>query len=182
MQTILKSATEAAKRVRVELKHHFPNTKFRVRTSYFSMGNSIDVSWDLGPTTRQVDAIIGKYQEGSFDGMTDSYNYEPTLVLTKDNEVAELGGAKYVHSHRSAGSQFDQMCEDYCAALGLTYEGPNTRDPQRNEWVSTLVHRLMSCFDLTNGYQGIRQDPNHPQAGTLEEFYEMIGGTRVPRS
>jgi hypothetical protein len=89
-----KGATLAAKNIRIELKRAFPKVKFSVRSEYYSGGNSVDVDWTDGPTTKQVDAIINKYQEGSFDGMTDCYNYEDNLF----SDV--FGGAKYVHGQR----------------------------------------------------------------------------------
>ena len=84
----------AAKNLRVELKRAFPGISFSVRTSKYSGGNSIDISWTDGPTTQQVDKIANKYSGGTFDGMTDCYNYKSS-PWTK-----VFGKAKYVHSHR----------------------------------------------------------------------------------
>lgn len=88
------SLVTAAKNIRIELKATFPGVKFSVRSSSFSMGNSIDVRWTDGPTTSQVDEIINKYTAGSFDGMTDCYNYE------RGAWTDAFGDAKYVHSSR----------------------------------------------------------------------------------
>ena len=88
-----------AKNIRIELKRAFPGVKFSVTSDSFSMGNSIDVSWTDGPTTKAVDAIINKYRQGSFDGMTDCYNYEENLF----SDV--FGGAKYVHSSRRCSDE-----------------------------------------------------------------------------
>jgi hypothetical protein len=89
------SLVAAAKNIRIELKRAFPAVKFAVRTSRFSGGDSIDVSWTDGPTTSQVDAIINRYSAGSFDGMTDSYTYEHAAWTDA------FGDAKYVHSTRN---------------------------------------------------------------------------------
>lgn len=50
------------KNIRTELKKNFPKTKFSVKFSRFSGGNSFDISWVDGPKTQDVDAIVQKYQ------------------------------------------------------------------------------------------------------------------------
>ena len=66
--------TDTAKVIRRELAAAFPGVKFSVR-SRTSGTDAIDVEWEDGPTRERVEAIIGCYQHGSFDGMTDSYTY-----------------------------------------------------------------------------------------------------------
>ena len=95
----LSPAALAAKAIRKELKEKFPGVKFSVRSSNFSMGNSVDVSYDTrahgcpeGDGKAPVDkvwAVVGKYQYGHFDGMTDSYEYS--------NRQDDIPQAKYVH-------------------------------------------------------------------------------------
>lgn len=89
------SAALAAANIRAELKKAFPGVKFSVRSKTFSGGDSVDVSWTDGPTIAQVDKIADKYSAGSFDGMTDCYNYSSSAW------TAVFGDAKYIHSARS---------------------------------------------------------------------------------
>lgn len=84
----------AAKNVRIELKRAFPGVKFSVKTRRFSGGDAMDVRWTDGPVTKQVDAIVGKYAAGSFNGMDDSYTY------VRDTWTDAFGDAKYVHTTR----------------------------------------------------------------------------------
>ena len=65
----------AAKLLRAELKKAFPTIKFSVNSESYSMGNSITIYWDNGPSQETVRKISGKYQKGHFDGRTDSYEY-----------------------------------------------------------------------------------------------------------
>lgn len=67
--------TTAAANIRTELRATLPGVKFSVRSSRFSMGDSVDIEWTDGPSVSEVRAIVGKYQAGSFDGSTDSYDY-----------------------------------------------------------------------------------------------------------
>lgn len=71
--------------VRIELKKAFPGTKFSVTSDY----NSVRVSWEDGPSGRDVDGIVNKYQHGSFDGMADIYESNASPW----NEV--FGGVDY---------------------------------------------------------------------------------------
>jgi len=104
METI-HNRVSAAKEIKQLLKKIYPSIKFSVKSDIFAGGDSINVSWNLGPTQSRIQSLIEKYQEGSFDGMTDSYNYESTLVLRENGEIAKLGGAKYVHAHREYRTQ-----------------------------------------------------------------------------
>jgi hypothetical protein len=80
------------------LAHTFPGFVFSVRSSSFSGGNAVDVSWVDGPTHDEVDAIADRFQECDFDGMDDSTSY-------RHNIFAEMfGGAKYVNCHRSVSA------------------------------------------------------------------------------
>ena len=64
------SCAETAKLVRTALKKNFPGVTFSVRSDVYSGGASIDVSWVLGPTTKEVDAIAGQYESADFDGVS----------------------------------------------------------------------------------------------------------------
>ena len=84
----------AAKNIRIELARIFPGHKFSVVSKSFSMGNDINVAWDDGPTDEEVEKIISKYEEGSFNGMEDIYEYNHSVFCDT------FGGAKYVSGNR----------------------------------------------------------------------------------
>lgn len=111
------SRITATKNIRIELKKAFPLTKFSIKSDTFSMGDSIDVTWTDGPTGKQVDAIVDKYNAGSFDGMQDLYTYSSS----KFNEL--FGDAKYVHTHRKCS---DEMIS---AAIAMIARDYNTETP-----------------------------------------------------
>ena len=89
----------AAKNIRTELKASFPGIKFSVRGESFAGGDSIDVRWGDGPTVKEVDSIISKYQYGRFDGMQDMYVYGDSLWCKV------FGDAKYVHGERKVSAE-----------------------------------------------------------------------------
>ena len=98
------SASSAIKR---ELKKEYPDTKFRVRSQSYSMGDSVGVSWDDGPTSEDVDSIIGKYQYGNFNGMTDSYEHS--------NKRDDIPQTKFVSTSREMSDETKAVLENQIA-------------------------------------------------------------------
>lgn len=88
----LTTAAQAAKLIRQELKAKFPHVSFSVRSRNFAGGDAVDISYTNGIPTKEIDAVVSKYQEGHFDGMTDMYEY--------DNMRKDIPQAKYVHVQR----------------------------------------------------------------------------------
>lgn len=84
----------AATNCRKLLHAAWPKVKFSVRIERFSMGNAMRVSWTDGPTESDVSAVVDRFEAGSFDGMTDCYNYRDTPW----NKC--FGSAKYVSMSR----------------------------------------------------------------------------------
>jgi len=94
---------QAAAAIRAELKTTFTGVKFKVRSSSASMTSSVDVYWTDGPSTEKVNNVIGKYQKGSFDGMTDCYNY--------DNVNKDLPQVRYTFSERTMSDAVAALLE-----------------------------------------------------------------------
>lgn len=65
------SCAEVARLVRAALKESFPEIKFSVRSNTYSMGASITVMWDDGPSEHQVESVTAVFSGSRFDGMDD---------------------------------------------------------------------------------------------------------------
>lgn len=166
-------AAQAAKAIKQELARHWPTIKFSVKSENYSGGNSVNVHWAFGPTAKQVEQIIHKYQHGSFDGMTDCYHYSPTTTKVS---------AKYVFAHRDVPSAImDRISRDYAALLGEPVpeqaEVWNHQITAHDERITSLTYQLLCRFELPNGYHGITQVEG-VDAGHLTDFYQLTGGTR----
>lgn len=90
--------TLAATSIRTELRERHPDTVFSVRSRRYSGGDSVSVRWAKGPSAEEVGKITRKYEQGYFDGNTDSY------VRDEDSQHLEFhrlrGSTKYVFLQR----------------------------------------------------------------------------------
>lgn len=147
---------QAAASIKRELAARFPGIKFSTRSKPFSMGNSVDVSWELGPTSKEVQPILDKYTEGHFDGMTDYYEYG------RDPETrafqAAHGSAKYVHGSRSMpDGLYERICRDIAAHLGIEYSSQWQRRENDSLSLGDYVHRALERTSFPSGaeYVGV---------------------------
>ena len=85
------------KNLRALLKNRFPKTKFRVIKDGYSARR---VLWTDGPTKSEVIEITNLFEEGSFNGMEDIYEYNASPF----NRV--FGGCKYVFEERDFSDDF----------------------------------------------------------------------------
>lgn len=102
MKTI---AAQTASAIRKELRDKYPNIKFRVRSSNFAGGNSVDIEWTDGPKEDDVQKITNKYQYGHFNGMIDMYEFS--------NSRDDIPQAKFVHTQRNIGERFKAFLIEY---------------------------------------------------------------------
>lgn len=108
---------ESAKVIREVLKKEFPNTKFRVTTGRGAGVSSVDLHWTDGPTTKQVDAVVGRFEMGKFDGMTDSYDYDK-----KEDRLFVIDGVEYEAGCRYVMTQRTCSVEMARKAVALLVE------------------------------------------------------------
>jgi len=101
------SPKHTAQIVRGLLRQRFPATKFSVTTERGSMMSSVLVSWTDGPSAGRVTAITSRFACGTFNGMTDSFDYADThdRQLLVDG-VPYVAGTKYVTTHRHLSPAF----------------------------------------------------------------------------
>ena len=98
-QTTYLSCAETAKLVRKELKKNFPSQKFSVRSSVYSGGASIDVSWTDGVQSDEVNKVIKQFEGAGFDGMIDLKYYinhwilpDGSIITARNQGTSDSGG------------------------------------------------------------------------------------------
>lgn len=109
-----------------------------IKYETFSMGDSVDVkAVNLTKTERtKLESILREYQHGSFDGMTDCYNYEKS---------SKERSAKYVHLHHEFTEDVKNRVKEYLKSM---YEVTNDQESQAKFriWYDNLVWR--KCNEL----------------------------------
>jgi hypothetical protein len=89
---------QASQQIKKILKKEFPKTKFSVKSSNYSMGDSINISWIDGVAERKVEKLICRYQYGNFNGMEDIYEYT--------NRREDIPQTKYLFCNRKISDEF----------------------------------------------------------------------------
>jgi hypothetical protein len=147
----------AAANIRRELKAAFPTIKFSVRSDCYSMGDSVDISWELGPTEAEVSAITGKYADGTFNGMTDSYEYDHDRSWT-----GKYGSAQYVHCTRDC-SKARPAIE---AQLAELYRAESPYDLQTSAW------RILQKYAFPAGAVVTGVEHTERTCGLIEDVFQ----------
>jgi hypothetical protein len=128
-------AAACADAIREELKKLYPDTKFSVRSETFSMGDAVRVSWVDGQTTKEIDAILSKYQDGYFDGMQDMYVH---------THKGDTPSAKYITTGRT-------MSEETGAAIKADAERLYTENIFGCRDVSQFIYQIFSASSIPAG-------------------------------
>jgi hypothetical protein len=135
-------AALAAKAIRKVLKEKFPAIKFSVRSSNFSMGNSVDIPYKDGVPAEEIDKAVRKYQFGNFDPMTDSYDYS--------NCREDIPQAKYVHVQRNISPEVrERVKADIANDFGIN-NPEDEREWQRvfRSWSDQVVWSRLSKMTI----------------------------------
>lgn len=136
---------QAAKLIQSALKVAFPGMRFSVRSKSYSGGNSVTVSWTNGPAVEAVEAIANKFEAGTFDGMTDMYNY---------NHDRKGPCAKFVFTSRTID---DSLSARVLADLKAKFSDKTPEGELMN-----IRYRILRNSDLCGGYAGIRSVDGFP--------------------
>lgn len=130
-----------AKLIRAALKAAFPATKFSVRIS--RSGGATDIGWDNGPTSAQVESVVGEFESQGFDGMQDMRYAKEQMYLAEDGTfVRRSYGSGLILEHRNLTSEV----REHCAAVCNLYDG----DEKVSGWrLSEEVYRFLAVTDLS---------------------------------
>jgi hypothetical protein len=181
MKTTYLSAAETAKLIRAQLKKTFPGTKFSVRSSTYSMGASVDVTWTDGPADTMVEPICRQFNGSNFDGMIDMKHSHSSWLMPDGSAVVASDpgttgsagmhspernwmphpdcklvhfGADYVHTHRRTSRALIERVIGRLAAKGLPVEAVKVVDSFDG---SAGVQTVIFDRDATRGFDMERE-------------------------
>lgn len=199
---------DAAKLIRWELDNTYPDTKFKVITERYSMGNSINVSWFEGPLQKTVEQIVNQYQSGRFDGMTD-LSYDVSI----DVHGFTSGGAKHTFCSRHytsetaeswaqwalekhaltdvKGESIDPDTVTYtitphreetkklsASSAGIRFESPQGEPRFGNEWLSHYVQQKIHEFGTIDDMHRIEAE----KEAEFQAYYQRSERDRLIRA
>jgi hypothetical protein len=155
------SLTETAKEIRAALKASFPKTVFSVRTKRYSGGCSTDVSWTDGPTSKQVDPILHRFESQGFDGMIDLSYYCGRRMYKGERADFSSG---YVRGERTNSRQLMTAVTDrVCYEVGI-------KAPELDKWDSFPDHQLSVPFAWFDHYMRCAADDMDKQYLTMADI------------
>ena len=160
----------AGANIRKELKHRYPNCKFKVTTKSYTGGDSVRVSWFDGVTNKEVDAIIDKYTYGNFDGMYDIYEYD-------SDHNGTYGEVKYAFAERKYSRETMQEAVNYYGydikVLVNDYDNSAYIDTDFENTQRVYNYLQDKSFYIAAKKQELKDDPKNEEIyndGTVEDF------------
>ncbi len=110
------SVADTAKLVRAELKAKFPDSKFRVKSSSYAGGASIDINYFDGPRHEEVKDAVSPFVGATFDGMTDSMDYHRHTEVNDDGDLETVHyGADFIFVTRNFTEESMLVIVEYVA-------------------------------------------------------------------
>lgn len=131
-------ASIVAKNVRKDLKLNFTKVKFSVVSDSHSC---IRVKWIDGPTAKQVEAVLGKFQPGRFNGMEDIYEHASTPFSN------QYGSVDYLFCSREPSDKTIQKAIDLLW-LALPIELIDCDKPIASDMAWCWDRRLIAGTDM----------------------------------
>jgi len=139
-------AADTAKKIRRALKQAFPELParhFKVRSSTYTGGSSIDVRWTDFPVKEEVESIIQRYKSANFDGMQD---LETTHGYIDPEDGKRYIGAKYIFAHYDISDERKEKIIEY---MEDKYEDFDRSQLYNMQWTRTY-NETAGFFDVNN--------------------------------
>lgn len=112
------SCADTAKLIRQALKEAFKGIKFKVRSSSYSGGASINIGWTDGPNAAQVEAVAKRFSGAYFDGQQD---YKGCTFALLDGQVVRFG-ADFVFCNRTHSAELiGKACASVARRFGMAF-------------------------------------------------------------
>jgi hypothetical protein len=163
---------QGAKNIKNELQKRFPGIKFSVTSDSYAGGDSIRASWELGPTTKEVDTIVDMYQRGDFDGMVDLYSYRHDPKTENFQNVN--GSAKYVFSNRDIPDYvYELIIKQLCEFYDVAYDSAHFKIQISGQYATSLVHRIFAKTSLPAGSVVTGLKRTACTCGLIEDFWTV---------
>ena len=127
-------AADVSKILKMRLRYLYPDTKFSVTSDKYSTGSSINVDWQDGPVTGEINDLVRGYQLERFDGMIDMATLcKGWLCADGSMQIAQINGTT-----DSKGYIEDYIADPPSPGAVLCYGGADYINTSRNLSYTTL--------------------------------------------
>ena len=145
---------ETKKIVKADLKANFPNTKFSLTRR---RGGGLRVRWWDGPTRKDVQFLMGKYESKWFDGYEDMYRY--TYWMVNGQLTSYSTGAMDISRYYREAT-YQKALEAVCKQYGLDvppldiwdYRTPKEKERNVTNWNSPRLKPDPQVAEVTDIY------------------------------
>jgi hypothetical protein len=170
----LSGAALCAKHIKQTLKNLYPNIEFSVKSSTFSMGDRVSVSWYDGMPEKTIDEIIKKYQYGNFDLMRDIY--------INSNMREDIPQAKYVSASRTISEPItNKIKQDLLKLMDIKDDSSYIPVPDKfligkfthSPDLSHYIFILTKDFDFSKGFTGVRHKISEIYNQPISNLFEL---------
>jgi hypothetical protein len=156
--------------IRTELKRNFPTTKFSVRYKSFSGGDEYYITWDDGPTTKQVDAVVDKYGDMKPDAysMGDYWDCVPSEFNHLYGSVGYVMTSRTITSETIAKTRarFADLTEENMKHYNYGIDGANNYAYTHGRSVDDMIHWLARSID----WQDVAPKQEEKQSAVCGDF------------
>jgi len=136
----------AAKAIRTELKKN--GIKAKVRSSSFSMGNSVNVTVynQLPQAMKEIEAFCNRFQYGHFNGMEDIYEYS--------NRNEDLPQVKFVSVNNEISEDLYQAAWDWMKEIYADMENAPESHKDADQQQVFGTYGQTALWRVLNGSEG----------------------------
>lgn len=136
-------AAQAAALIRKEIKAAYPGLKFTCTSQNYAGGNSINVGYQDQPRAvhEAIKSMLGKYEYGHFDGMTDMYEHSncrtdipQTKYLFVSNNMSDAKREEIYQQLRTGWKDGDKLPATYAEGRAVYFDS-------HGQYVSDMVWR-----------------------------------------
>lgn len=163
-ESVRLSCADTAKLIRKRLKAEFPEIKFSVRSSVYSGGASIDISYTDGVLYSEVNKIAKQYEGATFDGMNDLKEYHTSLVYFDGDDLPRSVrfGADFVFVRRDLSDSFIEKLK-----------------PLAQKVLDNNLQSAGEVFDMDKRYGSFESDYFHTDFGFIMACKVLYGSQIV---
>ena len=197
----LTQAAQASKSIKKMLAGKYQNIKFKVTSKNYAGGNSVDISWNLGPVDEDIEKLVSKYQYGHFDGMIDCYEYSNTrndipqskfvFAQREYRSEEELANYKLPYKeqkdlYREGKTLRNDIARQICTLVEIAYYGIDSQVPDvykvcyrthGGEWMTwnDLVYRLLAQTNFdSDKWEGYKVDFDYENDQKITNKFRII--------